>query len=140
MTQLSPSPFITYSPELRHLQTCHYLILTACMSCSCMQCCGYIRILRIFGVQSEPEIDGGLLHDLRILRGGTELEPLLGEPLLPRGSITRYIASCGTLKSLGSLIPLKDFFCKNLTMHGDTGGHLRQETSSAGQKTVSAVF
>ena len=72
----------------------------------------------------------------------SELKPLLGEPLLPRGSIIRYIASCGTLKPLGSLIPLWEICCKNLscaegglkdlTKHGDTGDHPRREKSSAG--------
>ena len=124
-----------------------------------MQCCQVyecIRTLRIYGVQREPEIDGGLLHNPRILPNilllnvharvseGTagisdsELESLLGEPLFPRET---YIASCGTLKSLGSLIPLQEICCKNLscvegglkdlTKHGNTGGHQRREKSSA---------
>ena len=118
-----------------------------------MQCCQVykcIRTLRIYGVQREPEIDGGLLHNPRILPNilllnvharvseGTagisdsELESLLGEPLLPREVSP---ASCGTLKSLGSLIPLQEICCKNLscaegglkdlTKHGNTGGHQR---------------
>ena len=109
-----------------------------------MQCCQVyecIRTLRIYGVQREPEIDGGLLHNPRILPNilllnvharvseGTagisdsELESLLGEPLFCCKNL-----SCAE----GGL--------KDLTKHGNTGGHQRREKSSAEQRTGSAVF
>ena len=132
-----------------------------------MQCCQVyecIRTLRIYGVQREPEIDGGLLHNPRILPNilllnvharvskGTagisdsELESLLGEPLLPRE------VSPGILQAVGLSNPLalQEICCKNLscaegglkdlTKHGNTGGHQRREKSSAEQRTGSAVF
>ena len=135
-----------------------------------MQCCQVyecIRTLRIYGVQREPEIDGGLLHNPRILpnilllnvharvsegTADSELESLLGEPLLPRE------VSPGILQAVGLSNPLAlSFLCrrfvarifriscaegglKNPTKHGDTGGHQRREKSSAEQRTGSAVF
>ena len=102
---------------------------TYCMHVTCMQCCQVyecIRTLRIYGVQREPEIDGGLLHNPRILLknilllnvharvsegtagiSDSELESLLGEPLLPRE------VSPGILQAVGLSNPLApSFLCR----------------------------
>ena len=93
-----------------------------------MQCCQVyecIRTLRIYGVQREPEIDGGLLQNPQILPNilllnvharvseGTagisdsELESLLGERLLPRE------VSPGILQAVGLSNPLApSFLCR----------------------------
>ena len=125
-----------------------------------MQCCqvyGYIRILWIY---REPAINGGLLRILpnilllnvhaRVSKGTAGISDSELEPLL----CSLEEVSPALLQAVGLsnpfALPLQEICCKNLscakgglkdlTKHGNTDGRQTREKSSAGQRTVSAVF